>query len=408
MMKSSPLKRAIKALLLVIVAMSLAWAFWPKPQLVDVVRVGRGNFIISVAGEGKTQIPDIYVLSAPFNGRINRIDSEAGDFVIANQSVIANMHPVNPQFLDKRSEIQAQAAVEGAKAALNLAKARVKQAQVLLDFDLSEYQRTKLLYQKKAVSKHQLDHTKMRLETLRAEVETAQSQQKVMAAQLAAAKVRLLQPDHLKDITVNDCQVCVYSPINGQVLKILHKSETTVNAGTPLVEIGDPKLLEAVIELLSTQAVKVSVGDKAIVTRWGGEENINARVRLIEPSGFTKISALGVEEQRVNVILTLVDPVTKWQNLGNAYRVEASIIVDHVSDALTVPLSALFRYNQQWAVFVIADSQAMLRPVTITRRNELSAEVASGLEDGEYVVIYPSNQLHTGDKVAVKNKKPIR
>ena len=397
-------KNTIKITISLVVVGLLIFAFLPEPIKVDMVKVDQGDLLIVMEGEGKTRIHDVYLVSAPVDGRVTRIQSEPGDIVSAGKTVIANMYPANPQFLDKRSETQAKADVDGAKAALALANARVKQVKAQLEFDLAEFNRTKELFNKKSVSKAGLERAELSLKTLRAELETAQSNQKVVASQLAAAKIRLLQPEasELKQQENDDCHLCLKAPIDGRVLRILHKSESIVPVGTPLVEIGNPNDLEVNIEMLSTNAVQVKVGDQALIKRWGGKQDINARVRVIEPSGFTKISALGVEEQRVNVILSFTKKKEKWQSLGDAFRVEAAIIVDRADNTLKIPLSALFRHNEQWSVFKIQDDQAIIQPVEVGHRNDRFAEIKQGLGLDDWVITHPSNSISDGTNVIAR------
>jgi len=396
-------KTTIKIFMTVSVIGLLVYAFLPQPVAVDIITVKSGNLLITMEGEGKTRIHDIYTVSTPIDGRITRIESEAGDIVTAGKTIIANMYPANPQFLDKRSETQAKADVDGALAALALSNARVKQAQAQLEFDLADFDRTTELYNKNIASKVSLERAQLRLKTLRAELETAQSNKAVMVSRVKAAKAKLLQPDkngsELNEGNNDHCHICIHSPVDGRVLRILHKSESIVPVGTALVEIGNPADLEVNIEMLSTNAVKVTVGDEALIKRWGGNEDIKAVVRVIEPSGFTKISALGVEEQRVNVILSFTDPREKWQNLGDAFRVEAAIIIDRAEDALIIPLSALFRENEKWSVFRVIAGQVTLQHVTLGKRNDRFAEIISGLEVNQQVIIHPGNNVSAGVKV---------
>lgn len=403
-MTNNLLKMTIKLSLAILCVALLIYAFLPEAIRVDVATVEKRDLLITLEGEGKTRIHDVYVVSAPVDGRVTRIESEPGDFVEAGTSVIANMYPANPQFLDKRSETQAMADVDGAKAALALASARVKQVKAQLDFDLADYKRTQELYNKKSVSRAGLERAELSLKTLRAELETAESNQKVMESQLKVAQVRLLQPetDELKELDGSHCNICLKSPIDGRVLRILHKSESIVSVGTPLVEIGNPDDLEVNIEMLSTNVVRVKVGQHALIKRWGGQYDLNARVRVVEPSGYTKISALGVEEQRVNVILRFTDPLEKWQSLGDAFRVEAAIIVDRADNALQVPISSLFRQNEQWSVFKAVDGKAILQSVEIGRRNDRYAEIKRGLAEGESIITHPSNQVSDGASIVLR------
>lgn len=408
--KTKLIKLFLKVIFGVTAIAFLVYAFLPEPAKVDMQNVVEGDLIVTIEGEGKTRIHDIYVVSAPIEGRVTRIESEPGDRVAAGKTVLANMYPANPRFLDKRSETQARADVEGARAALALANARVKQALAQLEFDEADFQRTQELFQKNTVSKANLERAELRLKTLRAELETAQSNQKVMESRLQAARARLLQPEGSNgDVNQSgdaqshsNCQICIYSPVDGQLLKVLHKSESVVPVGTPLVEVGDTKDLEVIIELLSTNAVKVNVGDQALIRRWGGEQEIKAEVKLIEPAGFTKISALGVEEQRVNVVLRFIDAIEKWKALGHAFRVEAAIIVDRADQVPLIPLSALFRQNEVWSVFKVEQGIAKLQQVEVGKRNDRFVEIKSGLKVSEQIIVHPGSQVEDGVKVAVR------
>ncbi len=403
--KGKTAKMVLKILLAIALVAALIFAFMPEPIKVDLSPIKRQDVVVTIEGEGKTRIHDIYIVSAPIEGRVTRIQSEAGDHVTAGKTVIANMHPANPRFLDRRSETQAKADVEGARAARALANARVKQVKANLDFDLADFKRTQELYKTNTVSKANLERAELRLRTLNAELETAESNLQVMQSRLEAAQARLLQPtdiDQEEGSSGTDCQICIYSPVDGQLLRVIHKNESVVSVGTPLVEVGNAEDLEVVIELLSTNAVQVEVGDRAFITRWGGKENINAEVKLIEPAGFTKISALGVEEQRVNIVLRFTDSIDKWKSLGHAFRVEAEIIIDQVDNVVTVPINALFRENEQWSVFKVVDGLAQLTRVEIGLRNEQLAEVVSGLYEGDSIIIHPGNDVSDKVKVVVR------
>jgi len=366
---------------------------------VDIILVEKGDLTISVEGEGKTRIHDIYTVYTPVDGRVTRIESNAGDVVIAGQTIIANMYPANPAFLDKRTETQAKADINGAEAALALSSSRVRQAQAQLKFNYSEYKRAQKLFKANMVSIAELERAETQLTMQKAEKNTALANKELMESRLKSAKAKLLQPESIGDMQSEACQICIYSPVDGHVLRILHKSESIIPAGTALVEIGDPEDLEVNIEMLSTNAVKVNVGDKAFIKHWGGKEDLVARVKVIEPSGFTKISALGVEEQRVNVILALTDPYEKWESLGDAFRVEADIFIEHIEAVNKIPLSALFRQNGVWFVFKVINGTVVLQAVTVGERNNFFAEIVKGLSVGEQVVVHPNNGIEAGIKV---------
>jgi HlyD family secretion protein len=396
------MKNIIKWVVVVIILMLFAYAFLPEPMAVDLVTIQRGQLIISIDAEGKTRIHDIYTVSTPIDGKVTRIESEVGSRVKAGQTILANMRPSNPQFLDKRSEIQAQADVDGAKAALSLSVARKNQAQVALKFGESELRRTQEMYNKRLIPVAQLEQVELQVNNLKAELETAQSTVQVQLANLHAAETRLLQPDtSILTGTAADsnCQICIKAPVDGLVLEVLHKSESTVPVGTPLLTIGNPTDMEIELEMLSTNAIKVQPGDLAEIKRWGKDDIIQAQVRLVEPVGFTKVSALGVEEQRVRVILSFTDAYEKWQSLGHGFRVEATIITDEFADVIKVPIASMFRQDGHWAVFKVVSDRAQLQPIEVTHQNNQFASVSNGLSVGEQVIIYPSTDLHEGDLV---------
>ncbi len=382
----------------------LVFAFIPEAEKVDMADVSRGDVLITLDGEGKTRIRDIYVVSSPIEGRVMRIQSEPGDVVKAGKTIIANMSPADPRFLDKRSETQARADVQGAEAAKGLSASKVDRAQAELAFAQAEYKRSEKLFKNGNVSISRLEQNDLQVKMRKAEVETARADLKVMESRLVAARAQLVQPSGATDNNGDGrCQVCVHAPVDGKVLRILHESEGVIPMGTPLVEIGDPEDMEIVIEMLSRDAVKVQSGDIALIKRWGGVRDIRAQVRIVEPSGYTKISALGVEEQRVNVILDFIDPIVEWRSLGDAFRVEASIIVDRAENALFVPVSALFRHNEHWSAFVVRDGRAELQPVTVGRKNDRQAEVLKGLVESDRVIIHPGNNVMDGTRITQRD-----
>lgn len=397
------IKPYIKIIIGLFVVVALVYSFIPEPAIVEPHVVQSSELQMVVEGEGKTRIHDIYVVSSPIDGRVTRIESEPGDKVVAGKTIIANMHPSNPRLLDKRTEVQAQADVDGARAALELSSARVKQAQAQLAFDQAEYKRRQELHKKGSISQSALERAQLQIDTLEAELETALSNHKVNESRLKSAEARLLQPEIESDADDNShCQICVYAPVDGTVLRIRHKSESIIGVGTPLVEIGNPTDLEIELELLSTQAVKVSPGDRAIISRWGGED-INARVRLVEPSGFTKISALGVEEQRVYVVLNFTDLSEKWMALGDAFRVEATIITEQLESMPVIPLTSLFRFNESWSVYQIVDNRLVRKDVEVAGRNDRLAAIKSGVSSGDNIVAFSAREFYDGMRVKVQN-----
>jgi len=392
------IKLYIKIGLGVVAVGLLIFALIPNPVAVDMDTVKRGDVLVTLDGEGKTKIHDIYVVYSPIEGRVTRIEAEQGDAVTAGETIIANMRPADPRFVDSRTEIQAQADIQGAEAALGFEVAKLERSEAELAFANSEMERTKRLYDNGNVSIARLERAELTVRLRETELNTAKSSMEVAQSVLAAARARLVQPGD--DVSNGGSTLVVRAPVSGKVLRILHKSEGVIPAGTPIAELGNPEDLEIVIEMLSRDAVKVEPGDTALIKRWGGSEDITAQVRVVSPSGFTKISALGIEEQRVNIYMNFIDGPEKWRGLGDAFRVETSIIVDSADDALYLPISALFRYEGQWSTFLVEDGVTLRKQVDIGRMNDQIAEVVGGLTEGDTVVIHPGSEVD--DDVRVK------
>jgi len=378
----------------------LVYAFWPRPVFVDMTRVARGPMMVTVDEEGETRVRDVFVLSAPVDGRVLRIDSEVGDRVNANDSVVARIEPIDPTFLDVRTEAQARAAVRAAEAARAMAAADVERAAADLAFATAELERAERLRKAGTIAQRALDEARRVYQTQKAARDTAKAAEKMRKSELDRAKAQLLSPHDpkLREATC-DC-VDVRAPVDGRILRIFQKSEGVVRAGAPLVEIGDPAKLEIVADLLSADAVKVEPGQRVLIEEWGGAGALEGRVRLVEPYGFTKISALGIEEQRVNVLIDIVEPLAKWQRLGHGYRVEIRVVLWSAKDVLKAPLTALFRERGDWSVFVESGGRAQLRAVRIGRQNGLEAEIAEGLNAGERIVLHPGNRVEDGVRIA--------
>jgi len=376
------------------------FALVPNPVLVDLDIVKRGDVLVTLDGEGKTKIHDIYVVYSPIEGRVTRIEAEQGDTVTAGETIIANMRPADPRFIDSRTEIQAQADIQGAEAALGFEVAKLERAEAELAFAKAEMERTKRLYDNGNVSIARLERAELTLRLRETGLNTAKSGMEVADSVLAAAKARLVQPGGAN--SDDESILVVRAPVSGKVLRILHKSEGVIPSGTPILEVGNPEELEIVIEMLSRDAVKVDVGDRALIQRWGGVDDIQAQVRVVAPSGFTKISALGVEEQRVNIYLDFIEGREKWRGLGDAFRVEASIIVDQATDALYVPISALFRFEGYWTVFMVEDGTAYRKQVSVGRLNDSVAEITEGLSEGDQVIVHPGSEV--SDDVRVEQR----
>jgi HlyD family secretion protein len=348
---------------------ALAWLFRPQPVPVDLATIATGPIQVTVSDEGETRVKDVFVVSAPLTGLMRRIELKAGDAVVAQQTVVARIAPSDPNFLDVRSEREARAAV--------------RRAEADRDFAVAELKRYSQLAEQGVVSVNDRDAARRRAETAKAALEEA--------------RARLTAPGVTRRRAGPDCDcVDVYSPVSGSVLRVLQESEAVVASGAPLIEIGNPGDLEVVVDLLSTDAVRVEAGQRVLIEAWGGGEPLNGRVRRVEPFGFTKVSALGIEEQRVNVIIDFTDPPATWARLGHGFRVEPRIVLAEAPQVTKVPQAALFREEGKWAVFVDAANRAELRFVELGLENGLEAEVKQGLKAGEQVVLQPGGRVTAG------------
>lgn len=392
----------IWGLLLLAVALGVAYALWPRPVAVDRHVLTRGPLTVSVDEEGETRIEDIYEVSTPVTGRLLRIDKEAGDEVKAKVDVIAELQPIDPEFLDQRTEAEMRASVQAAKAARDLAEANISRARAELEFAKADLARAQELAGRETVSKRQLDQAKLAFDTKKAELATAEATLDMRTHELERAQSQLISPAEL--VNQRDACACIpiYAPVDGKVLRVLKKSEGVLQAGTTIAEVGDPRNLEIVVDLLSADAVKVSPGLKVVIDDWGGDTPLNGVVRRVEPFGFTKISALGIEEQRVNVVIDLTDPPEAYFRLAHGFRVEVSIILWRGSDVLTLPLTALFREGEDWAVFAVEDGRARIRKVKVGHANGLTVEITDGLKAGDTVVLHPGNNVEDGVAVTAR------
>jgi HlyD family secretion protein len=382
-----------------LLALGLFLAFRPQAVPVDLTAAKRGPLRVTVDEEGETRVRDVFVLSAPVSGRAKRVELDVGEPVVAAETVVVEIEPIDPTLLDARSEIEGEAAIRAAEAALDLARSEVKRAEAELAFARSEFERQSSLNARGIVAERALDSARRELLTRRAAVDTARAALEERSFDLDRAKARLVSPLEAEDPHGHCECIPIHAPVSGRVLRVMHESEGVVQAGEPLVEIGDPADLEIVVDLLSADAVKVDQGQRVIIEEWGGEKPLEGRVRRIEPMGFTKVSALGIEEQRVNVIIDLVSPHEEWHRLGHGYRVEVRIVLWEDDDVLALPLSSFFRQDDGWAVFVVEDGVAHVRPVERGRKTGLRAQVVSGLEPGETVVLYPNDQVAEGVRV---------
>ncbi len=405
-------KRKHSRLILTLAALALtggalAVAFWPRPVLVDLDQVRRGAMRVTIDEEGRTRVHEPYVVSSPVAGELQRVTVDPGDKVVRNQTVVARMRPANPSALDVRTREQAQAAVTAAEAAVQVAHADLNAAMANLDFANSELERVRQLVDRQITSRVALERAQQEARVADAAVNTARAAIAMRVAELNSARAQLISfddkglADALEGGEAPDPGIPILAPINGTILKINHKSEVSLPAGEAILEIGDVESdLEIEAELLSSDAVQVSPGDRVIITNWGGTHDLEGRVDRIEPYGYTKHSALGVEEQRVKTTIQFAEDPPKRDGLGHGYRVELRIVVWQSEDAVLVPSSALFRHQDDWAVFRAADGVAHLQKVQIERDNGTVANVLDGLAPGDRVVLFPSSSLTDGQRVA--------
>jgi HlyD family secretion protein len=391
-------KRTLLVLLAIALLGTLAMAFRPQPVLVEVAEVTRGPFEQVIEDDGKTRVRERYVVSAPLAGKLQRITLKAGDAVTAGM-VLAAIDPGSPTLLDVRTERELTERVGAAEATRLRAAATVERARAALDQSRSDLERTRKLAAQGFISAAQQEQAELETKISTRELEAARYAEQAASHDVAVARAALLQVRDGAAEKPSGWRWEVRTPVAGQVLKIIQESESIVAVGAPLLEVGQPAELEVVVDVLSTDAVQIKPGAPVRLLRWGRAEPLEGRVRRVEPAAFTKISALGVEEQRVNVVIDLTSPVETWQSLGDGYKVDASIIVASLDNAVKVPVSALFRDGGEWAVFIVAGGKAALRAVQLGRRGGMEAVVEKGLQPGEKVIVHPGDTVRDGRRI---------
>lgn len=384
-------------LLALAVTGGLIYGLLPRALPVDAARVTQGPLAVAIEEEGKTRVMERYVVAAPMTGYVRRIDLNVGDAVKANQ-VLASIEPTRATALDPRSRAQAQAQLKAAEASLAAAKETARAAQAQAELAGQDAERAESLRKSNFVSEQALDKARGELRRSQAVHKATEHSVNVAQFELGNARAALVSGG---GIGVNEL-LQVRAPANARVLKLAHESEGPVQAGQPLLEIGDPDTLEIEVEVLSTQAVRITPGAKVLIDRWGGDA-LQGAVRVVEPSGFTKISALGVEEQRVRVIVDITSPREAWRRLGDGYRVEARFIIWEGAQIMQIPASALFRYNGGWAVFAIVGGHAKRKPVELGQRAGLQVEIAKGLSRDERIISHPDDKIRDGTAVTLRS-----
>ncbi len=387
---------------------AIGYSFWPKPKEVDLVTVARGEILVTVDEDGKTRIREKYVVSAPLSGRLLRIGLDAGDSVTTGETLLATIEPRAPELLDARAIAQAEARVSASEAILARTDPELEHARIEQTY--AEQYLTRIRNAPDAFTETDIEDAEARYRAASERMRSAKYAGEIAQFELEQAQAALLRSRPHDEATPppagagngNGWTFHIRSPITGRVLRVLQESSAVVTPGTPLIELGDPDDLEVEIDVLSSDAVKIKPGASVIFEHWGGPEALHGRVRLVEPSGFTKISTLGVEEQRVYVIVDLTDPIEVRQALGDGFRVEARIVVDEADDVLVVPASSLYRTGDEWAIFVVRHGRAIETEVKVGRQNGLFAEIREGVEEGDQVILHPSDQIVDGIRVRAR------
>jgi len=386
-------KRLIAAVL--VVAAIVAAALWPESMEVTVVRAERGAMQVTVDEDGETRVRDRFLVTAPVSGRVHRIEIEPGDPVMRGKTVLARITPAESPLLDSRTRGELQAAVEGATASIGQARAERQRAATTVERARSTLRRQQELMKAGAISSDDLEASQSALATAEDAQRAGEFTERRAEYELQLARARMAAPN------ASGRSVEVLSPIDGTVLKRLRESEGVVPVGEPLLEIGEPGRMEIVADLLSTDAVRVMPGAEVLIEQWGGGHTLIGRVRRIEPSGFMKVSALGVEEQRVNVVVDFTNPA-EAARLGDGYRVEVRVVLWKEADVLKVPVGGLFRQGDNWAVFVVEEGRVRRQVVQLGQRNENEGQITSGLEAGATIVLHPPDTLTDGTRVIVR------
>lgn len=392
----------------------IAFAFWPKAEVVDIAAVDQGDIKVTVDEDGKTRIREKYIVSAPLSGRLLRIVMDPGDEVIGDSTLLATIEPRDPELLDARSIAQAEARVKTAEASLLRAAPILEEARIAQSNAEAELGRARRARAGRppAITQSQLEEAETTYRRASQVLRAAKHAEEIAEFELEQAKAALLRSKPREITTSGDEELpngsesngngwtfTIRAPVSGRVLRVFQESAAVVTPGTPLLELGDPKDLEVEIDVLSSDAVKIEPGDSVRLEHWGGEKPLFGRVRLVEPAGFTKISTLGVEEQRVNVIVDLNDPPENRSSLGDGFRVEARIIIDEANDVLRIPASSLFREKDQWAVFKVVEGKARKTGVEVGRSDGILSEIIRGLDLGDRVVVHPSDKILDGTLV---------
>ena len=390
-----PWRTVLLALLCLALAGLVVAGFWPKPVPVETASVTRGPMAVTVTEEGKTRIRSRYVVFPPTAGFLQRVELRAGAKIRAGETVLAVLTPEPSTFLTPRMRAEALARLEAAEAAVRARRAERERVRTSLELARKDLARIDALLAGGAVARRDWDRADNEARVLERELQAASFALQVAEHEAGVARAALSRdaaPDQSEAVPI-------LAPVDGYVLAVMEENARSVSPATPIMEVGDPRDLEIEIELLSVDAVSVSPGAEAVIEHWGGEGTLRARVAVVEPGGFTKVSAIGVEEQRVKVRAELTDPLPEGVMLGDRYGVQARIVTWRGEDVPRIPTSAIFRHSGEWKAFVLENGRAVLRTVAIGRENGLEAEVLEGLKNGEKVILHPPDTLEDGVKV---------
>jgi HlyD family secretion protein len=397
------IKRILMLAAVASIAALFVWLMWPQPVSVDVAKVVVGHMEIAIEEEGVNRIREVYTVSTPVAGKVERSLREVGDHVIAGVTPVAAIRPVDPAMLDARTRQELVHAVEAAKADKDFATSTLLQADKELRYFETELKRARTLVDKKVMAPSAMERHQLDTDSARQRLESAKALLDVRLHNLEMAEARLLGPAKSLDPGAQkDCCVTVTAPVNGTILNVPVENEQVVQAGTPLLEIGNPLDTEIAVDLLSSDAINVKLGATARISGWGGSIELKARVTRVNPAAFTKVSALGIDEQRVKAILEIVDPPSQWTGLGHQYRILAHILTWQSDNALQIPLSAVFRKRGDWAAFKIVDGKAKLTKIETGQMNSTHVQVLNGLTEGQTVIVHPSDLIEDGVRVEIR------
>jgi HlyD family secretion protein len=388
--------RAVVVLSVMAALAGIAWSVMPRPIPVETAAVTKGRFVATVDEDGKTRVRERYVVAAPLAGRLARIRLKAGDRISADE-MIATIMPSPPPFLDPRSRREAEERLGAVEAARERTTATVERARVQADQAKVDLARVRTLVERGASTAQALERAELAMRVADRDLRAAEFQDHATEHELKQAQALLARYHDGADAPPE--QWVITAPVPGVVLKVVQESETVLQSGTPLLEIGDPRDLEIVADVLSTDAVEIVSGADVTIEHWGGQGVLSGRVRRVEPAAFTKVSTLGVEEQRVNVLIDVLSPQDQWTGLGDGYQVDTRITVFTQDGATIIPAGALFRRGNTWNVYVVSDGRAQSRAVELLRGSGRIAAIKTGLAQGERVVVYPSDQVTSGVRI---------